>query len=56
MANVANEAKRHPLGARGLEPILDEWTWRAWALAQPGDRIVLDVHAANRKNAVLEAA
>lgn len=53
---IANEARRHPLGARGLEPILDKWTWRAWALAQPGDTIVLDADAANRKNAVLVEA
>lgn len=56
MHTLANEARRHPLGARGLEPELDKWTWRAWARAQPGDCVLLDGAAANRKNAVLVEA
>ena len=51
---VANEAKKHALGARSLEPILDEWTWRAFAAAQPGEAVVLDTDAANHKNARVE--
>lgn len=51
--NIANEATKHPLGARSLEPILDEWTWDAWSLAEPGQRIVLNVDNANRRHAEL---
>jgi ATP-dependent Clp protease ATP-binding subunit ClpX len=51
---LATMATKLHVGARALPSMLDQTLWRAWAQAQRGDRISLDVQAVQQANAHLE--
>lgn len=40
--DIANIAAQDRIGARALEPLLSNITWRAWSHAKPGDTIHID--------------
>jgi ATP-dependent Clp protease ATP-binding subunit ClpX len=55
LQDLAQQAIQQRVGARSLEPLVERKTWKAWASAVPGDRIVLHPGGALHTEAVLEA-